>query len=439
MNKPLLLLLLTLLSSIASVAQDCPSAPRSGSFLVYEIEPKLSGKTAEVLVDLTFRLPGVRNAKLQLPAEWQGQRELYKAIQEVEVVSPQTVLKETADPARRQLAFPLGQIVHIRYRVMQDWQGGVSAPTYFRAILQHSFVQLTGRNFLVYPAIPEDQTLPISVSWKNLPSGWVAASNLGGGTTCQSATTRLLSATNGLFVSGDFRLVQAQVHGKPVEVAIRGQWDFKDEDFSNLAAKVLGEERAFWTDFAAPHYLISLLPSEETPGSYAGTTLENSFTMFMSQQAAKLDFDMKFVLAHEMFHSWNSGQLCEIPADKPPFSLIEGFTDYYARALLRRAGLITLNEYIQDINSSYIQYRTSPVLSAKDQLVRDQFYVDADLQKLAYQRGSILAAPWDSRIRQQNQGKQSLDDAMLAPRRRPSAREQVLTESFLVDHSAGFA
>jgi predicted metalloprotease with PDZ domain len=202
---------------------------------------------------------------------------------------------------------------------------------------------------------------------------------------------------------------------------------------------VLGEERAFWNDFAAPHYLISLLPSQETPGSYAGTALEDSFTMFMSQQAAKLDFDMKFVLAHEMFHSWNSGQLGEVPAGQPPFWFIEGFTDYYARALLWRAGLISLNEYIQDINSSYLHYRTSPVVSAQDVQVRQQFYLDADLQKLAYQRGGFLAATWDSRIRQQSQGKQSLDDAMLDLRRGAAAKEQILSESFLGNHFARFA
>jgi len=436
-HKPLLKLAITLLSAL-SVAQDCPPAARSGPFLAYTIEPYLSGKTLEVRVDLTFRLAGTR-IDLQLPGEWQGQRELYKAIHDVEAVSPQTGVKETSNPARRQLTFPPGQILHIRYRVVQEWEGGITAETYFRPILQRSFFQFTGHNFLVYPAIPQDQVLPISVTWKNLPSGWVAASNLGSGAACRASRTRLVSLTNGLFVGGDFRLVEIEVHGQPVEVAIRGKWDFKDQEFTDLAAKVLGEERAFWNDFAVPHYLISLLPSEETPGSYAGTALEHSFTMFMSQQAAKLDFDMKFVLAHEMFHSWNSGQLGEVPGGEPPFWFIEGFTDYYARVLLRRAGLISLKECMQDINSAYLRYRISPVVSAKNQLVREQFYLDADLQKLAYQRGGLLAAIWDTRIRQQSQGKQSLDNAMLDLRRGASTRQQILTESFLGNHFARFA
>jgi len=61
------------------------------------------------------------------------------------------------------------------------------------------------------------------------------------------------------------------------------------------------------------------------------------------------------------------------------------------------------------------------------------------LQKLAYQRGGLLAATWDSRIRRQSQGKQSLDDAMLSLRKSASAKEQLLTESFLGDHFARFA
>jgi hypothetical protein len=40
-------------------------------------------------VDLSFRLIGVRGVDLQLPSEWEGIQNLYKAIRDIEVLSPQ--------------------------------------------------------------------------------------------------------------------------------------------------------------------------------------------------------------------------------------------------------------------------------------------------------------------------------------------------------------
>jgi len=82
-----------------------------------------------------------------------------------------------------------------------------------------------------------------------------------------------------------------------------------------------------------------------------------------------------------------------------PFWLIEGFTDYYARALLQRAGLITMNEYVEDIKQLLSPLSNFSRRVRKGSIGSRAVYVDADLQKLAYQRGGLLAATWDSRIR----------------------------------------
>jgi predicted metalloprotease with PDZ domain len=418
-------------------AQSCPALPRSGPFLAYAIDPDLTGETLKLRVDLSFRLIGVRGVDLQLPSEWEGIQNLYKAIRDIEVLSPQTSLRDARDPARRHLIFPSGQIVHMRYWVVPDWEGDVSSETYFHAILQKKYFQLAGRNFLVYPSLPEDEVLPLSFEWEKFPAGWIVASSLSSGQLCQSATTSLLKASNGLFVGGDFRVHEVSVRGKPVHVAVRGVWSFSDDAFVQLASKVLDEERSFWHDSGAPCYLISLLPSNDPPGSYAGAALEDSFTMFMGH-GANLDFDMKFVLAHEMFHSWNPARLGGLPADAPPYWFVEGFTDYYARLLSLRAGLVTSDEYIRDLNASYYRYRTSPALHANERSVQERFFVDPDFQKLPYQQGSLLAQMWDLRIRQRSQGKQSLDDAMIDLRDRALTHEQILTESFLTEHFGRF-
>ena len=135
-NIPSLGLTFAILWSALSIAQDCPPPPRSGPFLSYVAEPDFSGRTPALQVDLTFRLPGVHNVTLHLPSVWQGQGELYKAIQDIQALSEQTVVGDGREPVQRELRFPSGQLVHIRYRVNPDREGGISSETYFRAILQ---------------------------------------------------------------------------------------------------------------------------------------------------------------------------------------------------------------------------------------------------------------------------------------------------------------
>jgi predicted metalloprotease with PDZ domain len=436
MSRRVLALSLLLLFCTLCAAENCAAPPQSGPFLAYSIEPDLAGGKLTLRVEVSFRLKSTRNADLQLPTDWEGNGALNKSIHDVEVLSSHTTLSEVADPAKRHLTFPSGQVVHLRYQVASDREGPLSSENYFRPLLQKTYFQVAGRNFLVYPSLPEHEVLPLSFEWRNFPAGWVVASSLNGGQFCQQETAPLLRASNGLFVGGDFRIHEVLVSGKPVHVAIRGTWGFSDDAFVELASKVLNAERGFWRD-SAPYYLISLLSSDDTQGSYAGAALENSFTMFMSGGAA-LDFDMKLVLAHEMFHSWNPARLGELPESNPPYWFVEGFTDYYARLLLVRAGLITSGEYIHELNAFYYRYRTSAVIQANDESVQRHFYSDQDFQQLAYQRGGLLAQMWDLRIRRRNNGK-SLDDAMIDLRDHASTREQILTEPFLTNHFSQFA
>jgi predicted metalloprotease with PDZ domain len=140
----------------------------------------------------------------------------------------------------------------------------------------------------------------------------------------------------------------------------------------NLATTILRQERTFWGDIKNPYYVISLIPSQDASGSYAGTAMENSFAMLMAPDSS-LDFGMKFVLAHEMFHAWNPAKLGEVDGSNPPYWFTEGFTDYYARLSLLRSGSITIDEYVNAINETYRSYMTSPVLHADAGVVRADF------------------------------------------------------------------
>ena len=416
----------------ASLAETCPR-PTSGSFASYVVTPEPATSALKLKVELTFRLDNRSDVDLVLPSEWQGARELYKQVSGIRVLSPGTSIRDADNhPARRRLFFAPGKPVRVEYEFEQA--NPVQPPgIFFGALLNSGSFVLTGRNFLVYPDIPEDAELPVSLEWKDFPAGWSLADSLGVNESCQQ-TKSLLPLSNGLFVGGDFRLAKRIVAGQPVYVAVRGEWPFSDEDFADLAAHVLSAEREFWNDRNAPHYLVTLMPIDAPSGEYAGTAVENGFLILMSS-GTQLDFDFKFLLAHEMFHVWNPAQLGEVSSENPIYWLSEGFTDYYARLLLLRSSIITPitpQEYVNSINQTYSEYMASPARSYGEHNVQSHYFDNPSVQRLPYLQGSLLALKWNALITDRSAGRQSLDDAMRALRRKAQSTEQELT-----DHSLG--
>ena len=427
--KPVYSFLILTILLTASAAAGCGSEPASGRFLAYTIEPVIADGSLSLDVTVNFRLPGAKGTRLVLPSEWQGQKELYKAIHDLEALSRGFALLHKRTPWLRQVTFPPGQVVRLHYRITKDWEGKVDSSSYFRVMLDRSYFQVSGRNSIVYPDLPEDEEVPISLEWKGLPPQWNVVDSLGGDAVCQSITAKLIKLSNGLFAGGELRTAKLIVGGEPVYLATRGIWEFGESSFSNLVEKILESERAFWRDTAIPIYLITLMPSDDLPGNYGGTALEDSFALFMSRNAT-LDFNTKFLLAHEMFHSWNAGKLGEI-REETPYWFTEGFTDYYARLLLLRAGMISDQEYSRDVDSVYREYLGSPVLHVTGKRAREQFFEDPNLQRLVYLRGDFLALRWDQLIRQTSGGKKSLDTAMRELLQLAKRKELVLTSDFL--------
>lgn len=427
--------LLGLALSVPAVA-DCATLPKAGPFLAYTIEPKLVDGSLSLEVLVSFRLTSTKTTELNLPSEWQGQKELYRAISNLEALSPGTTIQVVEKAWQRRLTFQPGQIVRLRYRVTKDWAGKINASSYLRVMLDQSYFQVAGRNFLVYPALPEDEEIPLFVEWKNMPPAWKVVDSFSGDFSCQFSKTYLIKLSNGLFAGGAIRLNKLDLEGKTVFVATRGQWDFTDGQLVDLVRRILTGERSFWHDPGAANYVLTLLPSDDAPGNYGGTALEDSFALFMGE-GTRLDFQTKFLLAHEMFHTWNPGKLGEIHGENP-FWFTEGFTDYYARTLLLRAGLISAEDYANDVDTAYREYKASRVLHAKGSEVQDRFFSDDDFQRLAYLRGNFLAQRWNFLIQERSKGKQSLDDAMLNLLHQAQSRELVLTTRFLSEHFSAY-
>jgi predicted metalloprotease with PDZ domain len=143
-------------------------------------------------------------------------------------------------------------------------------------------------------------------------------------------------------------------------------------------------------------------------------------------------------VAHEFFHSWNVKRIR--PRSLEPFDyervnmsgelwFAEGFTDYYAPLILKRAGISSRDEFMRVMSNAVNTVLTSPgheVFSAVDMSRRAAFVdgaASSDPQNQAntyisyYTYGRAIALGIDLAIRSQFPGK-SLDDWMRAMWRR---------------------
>ena len=169
--------------------------------------------------------------------------------------------------------------------------------------------------------------------------------------------------------------------------------------------------------------------------------------------------------SHEYFHAWNVKRLR--PVELGPFDyenevytpnlwVAEGFTDYYGGLMVRRAGLSTPAEYLENLSDSIRELQTTPgrlaqpvSQSSSDAWIKlyrpDENSPNSTISY--YTKGAVVAFLLDARIRAATAGARSLDDVMrLAYQRYSGARgyttaefRQTASEVAGTDLSAWFA
>ena len=136
------------------------------------------------------------------------------------------------------------------------------------------------------------------------------------------------------------------------------------------------------------------------------------------------------LVAHEYFHNWNIKRLH--PMELGPFDyenevhskslwIGEGFTDYYAGLLVKRAGLSNRDEYLEELSDQIEAVQTTPgrLVTSVDMASYDtwikQYRPDENTPNTTinyYPKGAVIAFLLDAQIRQTTGGAKSLDDAM---------------------------
>jgi predicted metalloprotease with PDZ domain len=167
----------------------------------------------------------------------------------------------------------------------------------------------------------------------------------------------------------------------------------------------------------------------------AGGGLEhkNSFVVMANRfvtRTRQAYVDYLRLVAHEYFHVWNGKR--SRPIELGPFDyerevyttalwIVEGFTEYYAGLIVKRAGLDTRDEFLDDLSdhietvqSTPGRFVTSAALSSFDAWIK-QYRPDENTANTTvnyYPKGAVIAFLLDAHIRRSSDGDRSLDDAM---------------------------
>jgi predicted metalloprotease with PDZ domain len=264
----------------------------------------------------------------------------------------------------------------------------------------------------------------------------------------QARTVRLSGEDmpHSLYMAGKIRCHVRELKGRQVGFAIAGSgWGFTDERFVDLAMSIVRAEREFFEDHSDEWFLVSIVPTATMPPgslSLGGTGLTNCFARFVNdgltlEPGSREDRALKHLLAHEYFHTWNGRKIKRTsPPSGPTEELVywfsEGFTDFYARRLLLRAGLWDAKTATEDLNSSVSTYWFSPVKGEPNTRIREDFWNSREVRELPYRRGDLLALAIDEKIRQVSGGKKSLDDLMRELFKRAREKDERITTENLI-------
>lgn len=240
--------------------------------------------------------------------------------------------------------------------------------------------------------------------------------------------------------------------GQTVRIALHHQGSAADADrFAEMAKKVVAEQYRLWGgppryDVGSYTFIADYLPWI----SGDGMEHRNSTIISDPRSLAAADFAQIQTLSHEFFHQWNVERLR--PAELEPFDFTranptpslwfaEGFTNYYGPLTVRRAGLVSVDDFVKATGTTLPAILNNParryggpqemsLRAAFNDAARAIDPVNPNIFASYYPYGQIVALALDLTLRQRFPGV-TLDDYMRHLWRSHGATERPYTNDDL--------
>lgn len=401
----------------------------------YELAPEMQGD-AIVALDVTIRLTADASGitTLDWVDSWAGEHKLGQWARDIRVDGA-TSSEAAPNGGRIVHSAPRAQLV-MRYRIVSayDADPSVDDSEQARPVVRPGWFYSVGEVLYARPTDRDDAAA--SFAWKG-PAGIGFASDTEHARGLGGRPRTVGDILESIAIGGrDLSVTTTRVNGDPVRVAHIGSFGFDVHAFDALAEKVVATERDFWRDTKAGPFLITAIPLASRPGrlSYGGTGRSDAFATWIDHDADLSG--LAWLLAHEYFHSWNARQLGRMGGKEEAQSywMSEGFTDFYARRLMLRAGMWSPERFAQDWNEMLRAYAASSMRGVGNVEAAAKFWSgDYAAEKIPYQRGALLAAIWDRQLQARQLG--DLDTVLRAQRDRmrsvPNDDTPLITAAFI--------
>jgi len=152
-----------------------------------------------------------------------------------------------------------------------------------------------------------------------------------------------------------------------------------------------------------------------------GVAFPNSF--FATYGPGVTGESMKQILGHEMVHTFTAHDLGKW--------YDEGNAVFYQVQLPWRAGMVSTETYLRDINLTAARYFTNAEIDAPEAKIAPNFFKDTWLNTLGYDRGALYFAILNGKIRRASGGARSVDDLLREMVRRDRGGETLTEDAWL--------
>ncbi|MBB4155574.1 hypothetical protein GGQ80_003499 [Sphingomonas jinjuensis] len=268
-----------------------------------------------------------------------------------------------------------------------------------------------GHVFLLLP--PGDAAYRATVDWNlsALPKGTRGASSYGVGRVMAPEPLTAGQLRMAYYMAGR-GVGQWPVPARGFFAAWQGKPPFDAAGLMRWTGTLYDRYASFFGQKTPPPYGVFLRYNPINAGG--GVGLYHSFVTTFGRSGGQGSDpgEIKFTLAHEMFHTFQP--FIEEPAGLASSWFGEGLATFYQRRLPLRYGLIGPDDFVKDLNFHAGRYYTSAMATVPNAEVPTRFWADTRIRTLPYDRGMLYFADLDDRLRKASAGKRSLDDLMLA-------------------------
>lgn len=293
-------------------------------------------------------------------------------------------------------------------------------------------------------ARPHDVRVELPAAWKGVQTPLVPVAGAANTFRADDFDTLVDSP----IIIGNPVVREFTVDGMRHALVLEGDPSFFDADRAAAdVQKIVEAGRGVMGSFPYPHYYFLNMVVE------AGGGLEhkNSFLGMSGRfttRTRRSYLGWLGLIAHEYFHNWNVKRLR--PVELGPFDyenenyvetlwVAEGFTDYYADVLVKRAALNTRDEFFEGLSNQIAAVQSTPGrlvtpvnLSSYDTWIK-QYRPDENTANTSinyYPKGAVIAFLLDARIRNATGGAKTLDDGMRLAMQRYSGDKGYTPEQF---------